>query len=144
MDLIVKGSDPENTVEFVDGLLISNAKSSVKLSARDRLENDRRSPSPSYMAIATKVSAREKRDSDRSFYSSPYLSSSPKMSPLMHKQDSVCPGSPGRESSMTSFFPMIASKAKMSPRQIISAIKSVQLPKVKQKQVASRVYRYKV
>ena len=42
-------------------------------------------------------------------------------------------------------FPMISTKAKMSPRHIISALKSVNLPKIgKNRQLASRVYRYKV
>ena len=42
-------------------------------------------------------------------------------------------------------FPMISTKAKMSPRHIISALKAVNLPKIgKNRQIASRVYRYKV
>ena len=42
-------------------------------------------------------------------------------------------------------FPMISTKAKMSPRHIISALKAVNLPKIgKSRQLTSRVYRYKV
>lgn len=42
-------------------------------------------------------------------------------------------------------FPMISTKAKISPRHIISALKAVNLPKIgKSRQLASRVYRYKV
>ena len=45
-----------------------------------------------------------------------------------------------------SFFPMIATKAKMSPRKPnVSSAKELNLPKIrKNKQIASRVYRYKV
>ena len=75
---------------------------------------------------------------------------------IQKKNVMIRTSSPGRKSSSISSpnsldsnnvqgFPVISTKAKMSPRHIISALKSVNLPKIgKNRQLASRVYRYKV